>query len=348
LTFSLQAQLYIAGVIDGTNSGGTPKGVQVCATGEVADISIYGLGSANNGGGTDGEEFTFPALTAAAGTCFWVGSNVNNWAGTIVPTDDPCFTSGMAGINGDDAIELFLNGVVVDVYGDPNTDGTGEPWEYADSWASRTVAGPNTTFNVADWNIQPYAMPYPNTTQTCPVAAMPIELSQFTATKNAGEVALAWSTASEFGNDYFEIEHSQDGFNFRTIGMVEGAGESLERIDYSFDHDTPAKGTNYYRLKQVDFSRAYSYSTIQSVDFEKGNTLDIFPTITRGSVNLDLGDSNDDKTIFVTNINGQQVSVTQTTDTGNFELQLGSIPAGSYFITVSSVAGTTSGRGIVQ
>ena len=37
--------------------------------------------------------------------------------------------------NGDDAIELYLNGAVVELFGDVDVDGTGEAWEYMDSWA---------------------------------------------------------------------------------------------------------------------------------------------------------------------------------------------------------------------
>ncbi|MGB0914546.1 MAG: immunoglobulin domain-containing protein, partial [Crocinitomicaceae bacterium] len=53
--------LIITGVFDGPNTGGTPKGVELYILNDIADLSIYGIGSANNGGGTDGEEFTFPS-----------------------------------------------------------------------------------------------------------------------------------------------------------------------------------------------------------------------------------------------------------------------------------------------
>ena len=54
------------------------------------------------------------------------------------------FTSSAASINGDDAIELFQNGSVVDVYGDINVDGSGQIWDYLDGWAYRNVgAQPN-------------------------------------------------------------------------------------------------------------------------------------------------------------------------------------------------------------
>ena len=56
-------------------------------------------------------------------------------------------------INGDDAIELFENGSVSDTFGDINTDGNGEAWEYLDGWAYRNDnTGPEgTTFTSTNW-----------------------------------------------------------------------------------------------------------------------------------------------------------------------------------------------------
>ncbi|MEY3000633.1 MAG: hypothetical protein RL648_847, partial [Verrucomicrobiota bacterium] len=64
----------------------------------------------------------------------------------------PTFTNGVASINGDDSVELFFNDTVIDTFGDTSKDGTGEAWEYLDSWAYRvdgTTA--NTAFNLSDW-----------------------------------------------------------------------------------------------------------------------------------------------------------------------------------------------------
>jgi len=142
--------LYIAAVIDGPLGGGTPKGVQVCATSAIADLSIYGIGSANNGGGTDGEEFTFPAVALNAGDCVWVASEAANFMAYFGFMPD--YTDGAANINGDDAIELFCMGNVEDVFGDINTDGNGECWEYLDGAATNNNMAPNGgTFSCSDW-----------------------------------------------------------------------------------------------------------------------------------------------------------------------------------------------------
>ena len=59
--------LVISGVVDGPLTGGIPKAIELYVVNPIADLSVHGVGSANNGGGSDGEEFTFPAASAAAG-----------------------------------------------------------------------------------------------------------------------------------------------------------------------------------------------------------------------------------------------------------------------------------------
>ncbi len=144
------SDLMITGVIDGPLPGGLPKAIQVTVLADIADLSIYGLGAANNGGGTDGEEFTFPSVSASAGDVLYLASEAvgfEQWFGFA-----PDYVDNDAAINGDDAIELFQNGLVVDLFGVIDVDGNGEPWEYLDGWASRDAAlGPNPVFNVADW-----------------------------------------------------------------------------------------------------------------------------------------------------------------------------------------------------
>ena len=122
--FGASAQdMIITGVFDGPLSGGTPKVVEFYVINNISDLSAYGFGSANNGGGTDGEEYTFPAQAATAGSFLYMSTTTtefNTYFGF-----NPDFVDGSAGINGDDAVELFHNGVAVDVFGDINVDGSG-------------------------------------------------------------------------------------------------------------------------------------------------------------------------------------------------------------------------------
>lgn len=46
-----------------------------------------------------------------------------------------------------------MSGVVVDVFGDINVDGSGQPWEYMDGWAYRVDGSglDGTTFAIGNW-----------------------------------------------------------------------------------------------------------------------------------------------------------------------------------------------------
>lgn len=142
--------LAISAAYDGPLSGGVPKGIELYALNAIADLSMYGVGSANNGGGTDGEEFTFPAVSVAAGQFIYVTSDSAGFRDFF--GFDADYIDNSMGINGDDAIELFHMGSAVDVFGDINTDGTGEPWDYMDGWAySNDTRVLGTTFDHNDW-----------------------------------------------------------------------------------------------------------------------------------------------------------------------------------------------------
>jgi predicted extracellular nuclease/endonuclease I len=149
-TFYVDEKLIITGVVDASLSGGTPKAIEFYAATDIEDLSVFGFGSANNGGGSDGQEYTF-AGSASKGDYLYIASEATNFE--VFFGFAPTGTSGAAGINGDDAIELFKDGVVVDVFGDINTDGSGQPWEYLDGWAYRTSnTGPDgSTFVIENW-----------------------------------------------------------------------------------------------------------------------------------------------------------------------------------------------------
>ena len=142
--------LILTGVIDGPLASGTPKAVEFYVVNDIPDLSIYGFGSANNGNGSSGQEYTFSG-SARAGDYLYISSEVDGFTSFFgfAPTD----TAGAANINGDDAIELFQSGSVIDVFGLPNVDGTNQPWEYTDGWAyRRSLTSADGTFNRSQWN----------------------------------------------------------------------------------------------------------------------------------------------------------------------------------------------------
>ena len=181
--------LLISAVYDGPLTGGTPKGVELFAMYDIPDLSIYGVGSANNGGGSDGEEFTFPAVAVTAGSHIYLASETTQFTNFFGFAPD--YTDGAMSINGDDAIELFKNGQVVDVFGDINVDGSSEPWEYLDGWAYRVdgTGADGSVFELSNWTFSsPNALDGESTNGA---ATTPIPIGTFTTAGPAGvEVTL--------------------------------------------------------------------------------------------------------------------------------------------------------------
>ena len=112
---------------------------------------------------------------------------------------------------------------------------------------------------------------------------LPVELTAFTATsRDAGQVVLRWSTASELNNDRFDVQRSADGQQFTTLGTVRGQGSSTVPHAYSYhDELLLASPTRcYYRLRQVDTNGTSTFSPVRTVLVAgAAPALRVFPTL---------------------------------------------------------------------
>ena len=144
-SFSLTAQitndLSLQGVIDfSVPSGGNDgKAIHLVATADIADLSVFGIGVANNGGGTDGLEYSLDPVSASNGDDILVARSVEAmsayFADCYSAFDIIMIANGKIDQNGNDAIELYEGETVIETFGDVDVDGTDETWEYLDSWA---------------------------------------------------------------------------------------------------------------------------------------------------------------------------------------------------------------------
>lgn len=97
------------------------------------------------------------------------------------------------------------------------------------------------------------------------ISVLPIKLTSLVGLAKANGNLLSWTTASESNNDYFEIESTVDGKNFRSVGKVAGAGNSNGERYYELLDKNPAALVTYYRLKQVDLNGVESFHNLISV-----------------------------------------------------------------------------------
>ena len=151
--FTFGQDMVITGTFDGPLTGGIPKVIEIYVVNDVADLSTYGIGSASNGGGTDGVEFVFSG-SATAGDFLYISTTDAEFK-TYFGFSPDFVEATASNNNGDDAIELFYDStstfsgaeIVVDTFGEINVDGTGTAWDYLDGWAYRkNSTGPDGSY----------------------------------------------------------------------------------------------------------------------------------------------------------------------------------------------------------
>lgn len=171
---------------------------------------------------------------------------------------------------------------------------------------------------------------------TEPTGPLPVSLASFEATPlEEKSVSLTWQTASEENNDYFSIEHSSDGTNFREIAQQVGNGTTFTIQNYSFLHRNVENGLHYYRLKQVDFDGKFEYTSIVTakVTFANDDVI-LTPNPTSDMVLIQTKTPFErDADFQILNMQGQVVltSVLQEGMT-NLELNINDFPVGIYYL----------------
>ncbi len=104
-------------------------------------------------------------------------------------------------------------------------------------------------------------------------AALPVELTSFSAFTNGENVTLNWQTATEVNNYGFEIQKQKSELNtensaWTKVGFVDGHGNSNSLKSYSFADNSTSSGKYSYRLKQIDIDGSFEYSQTVEVDLD--------------------------------------------------------------------------------
>lgn len=168
---------------------------------------------------------------------------------------------------------------------------------------------------------------------------LPIELLSFDANAQGTHVMTMWETSSETNNDYFIIERSTDYKYFERAGVVDGSGTTTEHHSYIFIDESPGTGVIYYRLKQVDFDGAFSYSDVIAVKLNMGaGVINVYPNPAQSLINFEFESTfNSSIKLQVVDLLGKIViDHDKRVDKGiiNSSIDISNIPAGVYFLKI--------------
>lgn len=182
-----------------------------------------------------------------------------------------------------------------------------------------------------------------STTCTYTGSVLPVELISFDGVMKDHQIDLTWETASEINNEGFLVERgvkTTSGIEWNQLDFINGNGSTTVSQSYSYIDRNPEEGTNYYRLKQMDYDGEYEYSSVIAVEYSKGNSdtsIDIFPNPAKDQLTLVNGKGK--ATIY--NVLGQPVKQF-IIDANQFTIQLADLLVdGQYYIQVLKEDGTT-------
>lgn len=165
-------------------------------------------------------------------------------------------------------------------------------------------------------------------------ALLPVSFVSFTAKAMAeNKVQLLWTTEKEINASHYEIETSTNGREFNKIGKV-NANNSVGENKYSFIHNTPISGYNYYRIKQVDKDGKFVYTQTEKINLAKQTKLTAYPNPARDNVVIKIEDNNyANANVMLVNTLGNTVLTAKLTGLQT-TLNVSSLASGNYIIKI--------------
>lgn len=154
---------------------------------------------------------------------------------------------------------------------------------------------------------------------------------------NNSTVGLQWRTMQEQNASHYNIQRSEDGVHFRTIGMAMAQGTTASVTDYNFDDKQATANMYYYRLEQVDLDGTSNFSSI--IKQGNGGKKTLVGGLGSNKILVQFF-SNDNRNIRIVNNSGivvKQMNSTTQTQT----LDVNNMPTGVYALQIINSDGTS-------
>src|SRR5579862_3622867 len=167
--------------------------------------------------------------------------------------------------------------------------------------------------------------------------SLPVKLLAFSATNVANQyVALAWTTQSELGSKYFDVQRSAHGLSYDSIGQVPASGTSSIAQTYTLNDNNPADGYNFYRLKIINEDGSTSYSKVVTVHFGNNELPQVYPNPAVNSFTVTAGDETI-KEITLIDASGKTIEhVENTNGSAQILVNCENLAGGIYIVRITT------------
>ena len=170
---------------------------------------------------------------------------------------------------------------------------------------------------------------------------VPLELLKFDLQCKGENTLVKWSVTNSLNQESMILERSQDAKLWSEIHNELPAGlQQYETYQFEYLDASAPIGTNYYRLKLLDYDGSFEYSHIIESNCKQAKIkMDVYPIPTANFITIDFyTESEEDMEYEVSDIMGKVfMKGKQTVLTGGtkFELNLKGLPVGTFMVTLS-------------
>lgn len=160
-------------------------------------------------------------------------------------------------------------------------------------------------------------------------STVPIKLITFSSQNEAKDVLLKWQIVDNPSIKNFEIQRSQNGTNFTTIGIIGKTNDNSNVMkEYSFKDNAPLDNISYYRLKVNSNDGHFEYSRTLKVLFKKKTASFIYPNPANSAIHINTVRKL--QGVRIVDANGKTISYLRPS--GNNEYNVSDLANGNYWV----------------
>jgi uncharacterized lipoprotein YddW (UPF0748 family) len=178
-----------------------------------------------------------------------------------------------------------------------------------------------------------------NESDAAPGVVLPLTGLNLSVELNGNKTMVEWSTITEINTSYFNVERSNDGQSYKTVGTATASGYSSVERRYNMIDPLVETGTYYYRIKAFDKDGKFTYSAVKSVTYkQKAGEIVIGPN--PFTAEITIRNTSQLKQVDVVDMSGRKILSRAGNGQSTLTLNTGSLPAGVYTFRIFNSDGT--------
>lgn len=162
------------------------------------------------------------------------------------------------------------------------------------------------------------------------------DLNYFRARQNNQHIELSWETSNEYGSEYFIVKKSTDAYRFHELDKVKAVGSNNRAKKYFITDHHPSSGSNFYLLEEVDQAENIQRSQIVEVWFDPLNGILVYPTVSRGMINIQIKDDHAELRLLDS---GGMILRSYEVSPPSVQIDISHLPVSTYFLQVVTRTG---------